>query len=82
MSLNKVHHSRSIYNALDLLGDVGGLYTILLDIGAIFFSLISFLFGSPLESFLKTNIFISEISSKDMKKNKQQIDTVPLQNDA
>ena len=69
MSLNKVHHSRSIYNALDLLGDVGGLYTILLDIGAIFFSAISFLFGSPLGSFLKSNIFTVGTKEKASKKS-------------
>ena len=60
MSLNKVHYKRSIYNSLDLLGDVGGLYSILLDFGAIFFGAISFVIGSPIESFLRNNIFTSE----------------------
>ena len=59
MSLNKVHYKRSIYNSLDLLGDVGGLYSILLDFGAIILGAISFVIGSPIESFLRSNVFTS-----------------------
>ena len=57
MSLNKVLYSRATYNVLDLLGDVGGLYSILLDIGGYVIALVTFLFGSSMEKFLTSKIF-------------------------
>ena len=48
MSFNRVYYTRSIYSALDFLGDVGGLYSILLDIGNVLVYALSFLFGSPM----------------------------------
>ena len=69
MSLNKVYYSRSIYNGLDLLGDVGGLYSILLDIGALFFSAIHFLFSSPLETFLQSSVFKNKPRMRTSQRN-------------
>ena len=57
MSLNTVSYSRSIYSVFDLLGDVGGLYSILLDIGAIIAMIPAFVFGSSLDRFLRSEIF-------------------------
>ena len=57
MSLNKVLYSRAIYSVLDLLGDVGGLYSILLDIGSYVIAIVTFLFGSSMEKFLSSGIF-------------------------
>ena len=57
MSLNKVLYSRAIYSVLDLLGDVGGLYSILLDIGGYVIAIVTFLFGSSMEKFLSSGIF-------------------------
>ena len=57
MSLDLVAYSRSIYSILDFLGDVGGLYSILLDLGIILVTIQSFVFGSFLEKFLRLNIF-------------------------
>ena len=57
MSLNEVYYNRSIYSILDFLGDVGGLYSILLDFGSILVMIPSFLFGSLLEKFLASKIF-------------------------
>ena len=48
LSLNVIHHQRSIYSILDLLGDVGGLLSILLGIGQILVSLITTLTGETL----------------------------------
>ena len=44
-SLDIINHNRSIYSALDFLGDVGGLFSILIDIGQIMVSLPVYLFG-------------------------------------
>ena len=56
MSLDHVFYSRSIYSILDLLGDVGGLYSILLDIGCALVSTLSFLFGSPFLKFISHSL--------------------------
>ena len=53
MSLDKVEYSRSIYSLLDFLGDVGGLSSILLEIGLS----LGFLFSPALDEFLASNIF-------------------------
>ena len=57
MSLSNVSHSRSIYSALDFLGDIGGLYSILLDISSILISLIYWLTGDAVSMFLRRNLF-------------------------
>ena len=57
MSLNEVSDNRSIYSILDFLGDVGGLYAMLLDFGSIIVSIPTFLFGSLLDKFLASKIF-------------------------
>ena len=33
LSLDIIHHQRSVYNLLDLLGDVGGLFSMMLGLG-------------------------------------------------
>ena len=65
MSLNTVTNSRSIYSVFDLLGDVGGLYSILLDIGAIIAMIPALFFGSSLDRFLRSEIFNIKSSQYD-----------------
>ena len=75
MSLDEISHQRSIYSFLDFLGDVGGLYSILIDIGSIFLMLPAFAFGSGLHQFLMRNIFLTrkkEDSSKISEDNVAQ----------
>ena len=57
MSLDEVKNIRSIYSTLDLLGDVGGLYSILLDVGKILVMVFTFFTGSSMDKYLKVNIF-------------------------
>ena len=59
LSKDVLHHTRSIYTALDLLGDVGGLYSILISIGEIFLMLPAFASSSGLHHFLMKNIFMT-----------------------
>ena len=59
LSRDVVHHNRSIYTFLDLLGDVGGLFDAL---KGIFYAVITFYFyliGDPLHSYLLNAIFLS-----------------------
>ena len=57
MSLNTVLYTRSIYSVLDFLGDVGGLYSILMSLCQIIVGIPTFLFGSKLQKFLADKIF-------------------------
>ena len=57
MSLDVVNNSRSIYNALDFLGDVGGLFSILVDFGKILISIPVFILGTGANKFLTENLF-------------------------
>ena len=52
-----VIHQRSIYSALDLLGDVGGLLDGLTAIGGFFMTVYCFIIGDPLECFLFSRLF-------------------------
>ena len=61
MSLDKVEYARSVYSLLDFLGDVGGLSSILLEIGLS----LGFLFSPVLDKFLATKIF--KARSKEIK---------------
>ena len=65
MSLSNVKHSRSIYSALDFLGDVGGLYSILLDISSILISLIYWFTGDAVSMFLRRNLFTVQGSDRE-----------------
>ena len=57
MSPEIVHHKRSIYTILDMLGDIGGLSDALFSIGGFFISFITAITGSQLDNFLVTNLF-------------------------
>ena len=57
MSLNTQLHNRSVYSILDFLGDVGGLLSILLSIGALFVSLIHVFSKSFLERHVVNKVF-------------------------
>ena len=57
MSLDIINHNRAIYSALDFLGDVGGLLSILGDLGRIIVSLQMLLFGSKIQKYLVDNLF-------------------------
>ena len=63
MSLDTVSYNRSIYSILDFLGDVGGLYSILLDIGSLFILIHTYFFGSLMHEFLTIRIFNSKTSN-------------------
>ena len=65
MSLDTIQHTRSIYSILDLLGDVGGLYSILLDLCEILVGIPTLLFGSVLQKFLAANIFENQQSDQN-----------------
>ena len=59
------HHNRSIYNFLDLLGDIGGLLDALKDISSFIIALYFSFFGNPMQKFLLESVF---------QKNPMQID--------
>ena len=65
MSLDTIQYTRSIYSILDLLGDVGGLYSILLDLCEILVGIPALLFGSVLQKFLAANIFVKQQSDEN-----------------
>ena len=83
MSLDIVNHHRSIYSILDFLGEIGGLFGILIYIGSIVASLPAFFFGDNANKYLVKSIFkqdksrfpitkhdhTSESASKDDRKN-------------
>ena len=52
MSLDIINHNRAIYSILDLLGDVGGLLSILFDLGGIIVTLLGYLFGDKMNKYL------------------------------
>ena len=53
-----LHHNRSIYNSLDLLGDVGGLFDALRGIGSFLIAIYFRVFGNPIHSYLLRKLFI------------------------
>ena len=53
-----LHHNRSIYNSLDLLGDVGGLFDALKGIGSFLIAIYFRVFGNPIHSYLLRKLFI------------------------
>ena len=58
-------HSRSIYSALDMLGDVGGLLDGLKLIGSLVMFLFHLMRGDPLNDFLLKAIFKRERRNKE-----------------
>ena len=66
MSLDEVKNIRSIYSTLDLLGDVGGLYSILLDVGKILIMVFTFFTGSSMDKYLKINIFPQQAKERGL----------------
>ena len=62
VSKELIHHNRSVYSVLDWLGDVGGLYSILIGLGHFIVTTIyNYIFGSRLEAFLITKIFKTKL---------------------
>ena len=57
MSLDVIHHNRSIYTLLDFLGDCGGLKDALTVICEILLFVFTSISGSGLESYLLANLF-------------------------
>ena len=53
-----IHHNRSVYTSLDLLGDVGGLFDALKGILSVTITLYFYLFGNPLHSYLVEALFL------------------------
>ena len=53
----KLNNTRSIYNFLDFLGDVGGLFDMLCIVATVLLHISTFIFGSGLNQYLLTNIF-------------------------
>ena len=59
MSLDTHEHTRSVYSILDLLGDIGGLYSILYSIGLLIIQMMPYVFGSSkFELLLQEGIFL------------------------
>ena len=56
------HNQRSIYTLLDFLGDIGGLFDALKVLGLFFIFGYNLLFGSILEKFLLSKIFLIDPS--------------------
>ena len=57
ISRSAIHNTRSIYNLLDLLGDIGGLTGILQLIAGGILYCISYIFGSDLDKYLCSSLF-------------------------
>ena len=53
-----MHHNRSIYTFLDLLGDIGGLFDALKGILSVVITLYFYIFGDPLDSYLLKALFL------------------------
>ena len=59
MSLDTHEHTRSVYSILDLLGDIGGLYSILYSIGLLIIQMMPYVFGSSkFDLLLQEGIFL------------------------
>ena len=58
------HHHRSIYNFLDWLGDVGGLFDGLKVVGGIIVSMYNIVLGDPLQIYLLKSILKVEKKHK------------------
>ena len=68
-----INNTRSIYNALDFLGDVGGLFDMLCIVGNICLQFLTFIFGSGLDSYLVTNLFkTNDLNAEDPLENINQ----------
>ena len=52
-----VVHKRAVYNILDLIGDVGGLFDGLKYIASVFFSFISLFWNEPFYMYLMTKMY-------------------------
>ena len=52
-----IYYKRSIYSVLDFLGDVGGLFSILITIGEIIVTIPTYLFGAQIEYYLIEHLF-------------------------
>ena len=58
LNKSRTIHKRSIYTALDWLGDVGGLLDGLRLIGGVVMFFYSLIFGNPLNNFLLSKLFM------------------------
>ena len=64
---SEIHHFRSTYSALDMLGDVGGLKEGLNVIGSFAMAIYSLIIGDPLEAILLGSLFKVEGKNADTK---------------
>ena len=69
MSLDTKSYNRSVYSILDFLGDVGGLFSILLPIGGIFVALLDEILNRTLESYIIKKVFFNLRKSKKPEQN-------------
>ena len=71
-------HQRSIYNALDWLGDIGGLLDALTVIGSFLMTIYTFIIGDPLDSYILYNLFKTEQenTSQNFQSPKQRIHSI------
>ena len=58
-----VHHKRSVYTSLDLLGDIGGLLDALKSISSVIVTLYFSIFGNPMHEYLLKALFLSNPKS-------------------
>ena len=63
LSRDVIHHNRSIYTSLDLLGDVGGLFDALKSIMYFIVALYFNVFGNPVQEYLLNALFLKNKSS-------------------
>ena len=63
MSVDRQVYERSVYTALDWLGDVGGLLDGLREIGFWLITLVWWVIGNPLEAFLLERVFKKDRNS-------------------
>ena len=66
-------YERSIYSALDWLGDVGGLLDGMRILGSVLITLQSMVFGNPFNAFLLNALYMKESSSKSDQNDRQSV---------
>ena len=78
ISPESIIHQRTVYNSLDLIGDVGGLLDGLTAIGGFLITIYSFIVGDPLESYISKSVFKIDTEKIDQSNLplKQQIQNI------
>ena len=78
INMSKIVHKRSVFSFWDFLGDVGGLYDMLILIGGWAVSIIHMLTGSGLERHIIRNLFSVERKQRGEIEGASLIDQLKL----